>query len=87
MRLRPVDLHYEYAGDQASVESPSAYEHLLLDALRGDPTFFARADEVEAAWSIVQPVLDAWEAEKPTDFPNYSAGAAVPAGADAPARE
>ena len=87
MRLTPVDLHYEYAADQASVESPSAYEHLLLDALRGDPTFFARADEVEAAWAIVQPVLDAWEAEQPTDFPNYRAGAAVPAGADAPGRE
>lgn len=64
------------------MESPTAYEHLLLDALRGDPTFFSRADEVEAAWEIVQPVLDRWEAEQPTDFPNYKAGAAVPSGVD-----
>ena len=56
--------------DQRRVESPSAYEHLLLDALlSGDPTFFARADEVEAAWEIVEPVIDLWEAERPPTFP------------------
>ncbi len=82
MRLRSIDLDYCYTRQQGAVESPSAYEHLLLDALRGDPTFFSRADEVEAAWEIVQPVLDRWEAEQPTDFPNCSAGAAVPSGAD-----
>jgi glucose-6-phosphate 1-dehydrogenase len=65
-----------------AVESPSAYEHLLLDALSGDPTFFARGDEVEAAWEIVQPVLERWEAERPADFPNYRAGAAMPSGVD-----
>ena len=82
MELRPIDLHYGDAPDQGSVDSPSAYEHLLLDALRGDPTFFARADEVETAWEIVQPVLDQWAAEPPTDFPNYTAGAALPSGVD-----
>ena len=83
MRLRPIDLDYCSTHEQGAVESPSAYEHLLLDALRGDPTFFARADEVEAAWEIVQPVMDRWEAEKPTDFPNYKAGSALPAEPDA----
>ena len=82
MELRPINLDYCYTHEQGAVESPSAYEHLLLDALRGDPTFFARADEVEAAWEIVQPVLDRWEAERPADFPNYKAGAAVPSGVD-----
>lgn len=80
MQLRRIDLDYCYTRDPKAASSPSAYEHLLLDALRGDPTFFARADEVEAAWEIVQPVLDRWEAEPPTDFPNYKAGAAVPSG-------
>jgi glucose-6-phosphate 1-dehydrogenase len=80
MALRPIDLHYGDATPQGAVESPSAYEHLLLDALRGDPTFFARADEVEAAWEIVQPVIDRWEAQRPADFPNYKAGAALPSG-------
>ena len=82
MELRPIDLHYGDAPDGGPVESPSAYEHLLLDALRGDPTFFARADEVEAAWEIVQPVLDRWASQPPADFPNYRAGAAVPSGVD-----
>ena len=44
MELRPIDLHYGDAPDQGSVDSPSAYEHLLLDAVRGDPTFFAHAE-------------------------------------------
>jgi glucose-6-phosphate 1-dehydrogenase len=82
MALRPIDLHYGNVAGQATRGSPSAYEHLLLDALRGDPTFFARADEVEVAWEIVQPVLDRWAAELPSSFPNYRAGAAVPAGID-----
>lgn len=82
MRLQSIDLDYCYTQHQSGVESPSAYEHLLLDALSGDPTFFARADEVEAAWEIVQPVIDRWATEKPADFPNYKAGSVVPAGFD-----
>jgi glucose-6-phosphate 1-dehydrogenase len=82
MRLRPIDLDYCYSHDQKVVESPSAYEHLLLDALRGDPTFFARADEVEAAWEIVEPVIARWEGERPADFPNYKAGSSGPSAAD-----
>jgi glucose-6-phosphate 1-dehydrogenase len=83
MRLQGIDLDYCYAHPgQKGAESPSAYEHLLLDALRGDPTFFARADEVEAAWEIVEPVIDTWGTEKPTDFPNYKAGSSGPSAAD-----
>ena len=37
---------------------PDAYERLLLDVIRGDPTLFTRRDEVEAHWRIVQPILD-----------------------------
>jgi glucose-6-phosphate 1-dehydrogenase len=82
MALRTVTLDYCSSRESGGVESPSAYEHLLLDALRGDPTFFARADEVEAAWEIVEPVLEAWETRKPEDFPNYPAGSSGPAAAD-----
>jgi glucose-6-phosphate 1-dehydrogenase len=53
---------------------PEAYETLLLDAILGDATLFMRADQVEAAWSVVMPVLDAWESIPPIDFPNYTAG-------------
>jgi glucose-6-phosphate 1-dehydrogenase len=82
MRLRPVALDYCSSRDPEAADTPSAYEHLLLDALRGDPTFFARADEVEEAWEIVEPVLERWEAEEPSDFPNYRAGSSGPAADD-----
>ena len=83
MQSRPIALDYCRLPDRGSVESPSAYEHLLLDAVRGDPTFFARADEVEAAWTIVDPVITQWAAERPSEFPNYVAGSEGPAAADA----
>lgn len=82
MRLQSMDLDYCRRDERSATESPSAYEHLLLDSLRGDPTFFARADEVEAAWEIVEPVIESWEGEKSTDFPNYAAGSAGPSAAD-----
>ena len=83
MELQPIDLPYCYTQARNGAESPSAYEHLLLDALRGDPTFFARADEVEAAWDIVDPVVMHWAAVRATDFPNYTAGSTGPSAADA----
>jgi glucose-6-phosphate 1-dehydrogenase len=58
------------------------YETLIYDCLIGDATLFQRADAVEAAWQAVQPVLDAWAAEPPRDFPNYAAGSAGPEAAD-----
>lgn len=57
--LRPVDFEFEY--DSFGVESPEAYERLFLDAMTGDPTLFARGDEIQWAWENVQPILDAWE--------------------------
>ena len=83
MELQPIDLPYCYTQARNGVESPSAYEHLLFDALRGDPTYFARADEVEAAWEIVDPVVSQWEAAHATDFPNYAPGSTGPSAADA----
>jgi glucose-6-phosphate 1-dehydrogenase len=58
------------------------YETLIYDCMIGDATLFQRADMVEAGWRIVQPVLDTWAAERPSDFPNYRAGSAGPAAAD-----
>ncbi len=65
-------------------QAPSVgYETLIYDCLIGDATLFQRADQVEAAWAVVQPVLDAWAREKPADFPNYAAGTAGPDAANA----
>ena len=82
MRLQSINLNYCLSDDRGATESPSAYEPLLIDSLRGDPTFFARADEVEAAWEIVESVIKKWGSGKSPDFPNYTAGSTGPAAAD-----
>ena len=61
--------------------SPDAYERLLLDCMLGDPTLFARWDEVERAWEIFQGLIDVWETET-AHFPNYEAGTWGPAAAE-----
>ena len=62
-------------------EPPEAYERLLLDAMRGDATLFSRRDAVEASWRWITPILQHYEANPPTDFPNYEPGSWGPAGA------
>jgi glucose-6-phosphate 1-dehydrogenase len=81
LRLRPVDMRFSY-GDTFGKESPGAYETLLHDVLQGDATLFMRSDQVEAAWELLQPVLDAWAANPPADFPNYRAGSPGPEAAE-----
>jgi glucose-6-phosphate 1-dehydrogenase len=79
--LGPVDLEFRYA-DAFKTAAPEAYETLLLDAIGGDATLFMRADQVESAWSVITPVLHAWEGAPATDFPNYPAGSWGPSAAD-----
>ena len=69
-------------GSAFTVDSPDAYETLILDALLGDASLFTRADEVEAAWSIVTPIHDAWLDSPPPEFPNYASGTWGPEAAD-----
>jgi glucose-6-phosphate 1-dehydrogenase len=73
IQVGPVELD-NMACQPVTGVAPSAYENLLLDALKGDPTFFARADEVEATWEVLDPVLNHWASEPPVAFPNYAAG-------------
>ena len=80
MELQPISLDYCRPPERGGVESPSAYEHLLLDSLRGDQTFFARADEVEAAWAIVDPAITRW-AEPGSEVSHYAAGSVGPSAA------
>ncbi len=58
MRIRPVNMEFLY-GTAFMSESPEAYERLIMDAMRGDATLFTRDDEVEAQWTIVDPILEA----------------------------
>jgi glucose-6-phosphate 1-dehydrogenase len=66
MKIRQTDLDFRYQREFRGV-MPEAYERLLLDALEGDASLFARADEVEAAWAICDPILAEWQrSDKPT---------------------
>lgn len=68
MKMRQTDLNFNYQKEFRGA-IPEAYERLLLDALEGDASLFARADEVEAAWKVCDPILEAWTArDKPTLF-------------------
>jgi glucose-6-phosphate 1-dehydrogenase len=71
--LNPVDMVFTYR-EAFKATSPEAYETLLLDAMIGDATLFMRADQVEAAWTVIMPVLEGWEEQMPVDFPNYESG-------------
>ena len=71
--LRPVDMRFNYS-ESFRTPSPEAYETLLWDVIRNDATLFMRADQVEAAWRLLMPVLDVWKAMPPSDFPNYASG-------------
>ncbi len=73
MHLRQVHMQFRYAHNLRRT-LPNAYETLLLDILKNDPTLFMRFDHVAAAWRILQPVLDVWAASPAADFPNYAAG-------------
>lgn len=79
--LGEADMRFRYR-EAFSAASPEAYETLLLDAIRGDATLFMRADQVECAWNVVSPILAAWEAVPPVDFPDYAAGSWGPEAAD-----
>jgi glucose-6-phosphate 1-dehydrogenase len=81
MLLRPVEMRFTYQ-DSFAVPSPDAYETLLWDVMNNDPTLFMRADQVEAAWQILMPVLEVWADLTPRNFPNYAAGTWGPAAAD-----
>ena len=82
MRLSPVEMRFCYR-DAFQATPPEAYETLLLDVILGDATLFMRADQVEAAWSVVTTILEGWESSAPVDFPNYQAGTWGPEAAEA----
>jgi glucose-6-phosphate 1-dehydrogenase len=81
MNIRPVTMDFEYR-EAFGEGQRDAYATLINDCLRGDPTLFDRADSVEAAWSLVDPILTAWQGASPPPFPNYSAGSSGPTAAE-----
>ena len=82
LAVRTVTMNFRYADAFGVEEPPRAYAWLLLDAMQGDQTLFARADWIDRAWQIVDPIVERWAAEPPAAFPNYPAGSSGPAAAD-----
>jgi glucose-6-phosphate 1-dehydrogenase len=82
LAVRTVTMNFRYAEAFGIEEPPRAYAWLLRDAMQGDQTLFARADWIDRAWQIIDPIVGRWAAEPPRDFPNYAAGSSGPTAAD-----
>ncbi len=80
--LTPVEMVFNYQNEYDGHE-PEAYETLLYDVMEGDPTLFMRGDQVEAAWKVVMPIMDAWAERTPLGFPNYAPDSWGPEDAEA----
>ena len=81
VKLESVNMDFKYE-DYFKNPPSTGYERLLYECMIGDATLFQRADTVEAAWSVVQPIIDVWSALPPRNFPNYAAGSWGPREAD-----
>lgn len=80
-QLRSVDMEFHYADSFGKTAIPESYERLLLDTLTGDASLFTRADEVETAWGLIDPIMETWDANK-QHLPQYEPGSWGPAEAD-----
>jgi glucose-6-phosphate 1-dehydrogenase len=72
MRTDPVIMEFHYDDRFGKQSLPDAYERLLLDAWNGDASLFARSDEIEQAWTLLDPLIGAWEAGKKPVLASYS---------------
>jgi len=81
MTVGDVRMDFKYQ-DYFGAAPETGYETLLYDVMTGDAMLFQRADNIEAGWRVVQPVLDVWGSAPPNDFPNYAAGSQGPSSAD-----
>jgi glucose-6-phosphate 1-dehydrogenase len=81
MEIRPVRMQFDYEAEFGAY-TPEAYQRLLLEVIAGDSTLFIRCDEVEAAWSVVDPIRQAWTGQPLSAAEFYPAGTWGPAAAD-----
>jgi len=83
LEMRTTMVHMDFCYQTAfGVESPDAYEMLLLDVMRGDATLFTRGDEVEAQWRLITPIEEAWAGQGVRVLPSFPAGTDGPSEAD-----
>ncbi|HET8912910.1 MAG TPA: glucose-6-phosphate dehydrogenase [Ktedonobacteraceae bacterium] len=81
MQIRAVNMDFLY-GSSFVRQQPEAYERLILDCMLGDSTLFTRRDEVEAAWTFVQGILDEWKQQPSETILSYESGSWGPQIAD-----
>ncbi len=74
MRTRSVDMTFLYEQDFGKNTLPDAYERLILDALHGDAALFTRSDEIELAWSLIDPILKGWTGKYAPVLAFYESG-------------
>ncbi len=79
--MRSVDMQFHYADTFGKTALPEAYERLLLDTITGDASLFTRADEVETAWGLIDPIIEGWESTK-RPIASYEQGSWGPKEAD-----
>ncbi len=85
---RSVDMEFHYAEAFGPTAIPESYERLLLDTIQGDASLFTRADEVETAWSLIDPILQTWETHQTPPLAVYRPGSwGPPEGYDLLARD
>ena len=77
-----VEMKFNYE-DYFKAAPSTGYETLIYDCMIGDASLFQRADNIEAGWRVVQPVLDAWAEDRAAELPTYPAGSSGPSAADA----
>jgi glucose-6-phosphate 1-dehydrogenase len=82
IKMRPVDMDFHYAETFQPDSVPEAYETLLLNALEGDATLFTRSDGIEAAWRVIDPILQVWQTDAAPPLANYAPGSWGPLAAD-----
>jgi glucose-6-phosphate 1-dehydrogenase len=82
-KMRSVDMEFHYADSFGKTAIPEAYERLLLDVLTDDASLFTRADEVETAWGLIDPIIRTWEAPSGKQpLASYESGSWGPKEAD-----
>lgn len=80
MKLKPVEMDFTYK-ESYTEATPEAYEALLLDVMEDNATLFMRSDQVEAAWKIVMPIINAWKKNPKGKLHKYKAGSWGPTAA------
>lgn len=81
--MRSVDMDFHYAESFGSSAIPEAYERLLLDAINGDASLFTRSDEIELAWQLIDPIIEAWGSDPSIPLAFYEPASHGPSEAEA----